>query len=195
MKIAMLICMITLSGCLSAQVIFGNSEAAILYYKYENQAQIGTTNGEPFRISSENITIRNEGNGYVLIPQNKERAMLYFNDPKSGKCFDSINFEVRILPPPALFFGSAADGEKVQLSHNKLFVSYNSDIPLIAKFEVQSYEVSTRTGKPIVARGCTIDENVMFYLKSLNKGDTFTIEAKVVGPDGVVRNIKGCYSL
>jgi hypothetical protein len=195
MKKAMLICMITLSGCLSAQVIFGNSEATILYYGYENLAQIGTVKGERFRLSSENITIRNEGNGFVLVPENKEKAMLYFNDPTSGKCFDSINFEVRILPPPTLYFGAAADGEKVQIMNNVLYARYDEYIPLNVKFEVRSYVLSTRSGMPITVSGSTIVENVMLYLQSLNKGDTFTIVAKVVGPDGINREVKGSYKL
>jgi len=195
MKKAILICMITLSGCLSAQVIFGNPEAYILYFGYENHAKIGTAEGERFRLSSEDMTIRYDGNEFVLVPRKREKAVLYFNDPKTGECFDSINFEVRILPPPSLFFGASGDGDKVLLSQNVLFAKYNADIPLSAKFQVKSYEITTQTGKPITVLGSTIVENVTVYLKSLNKGDTFTIRARVVGPDGIEREIKGSYTL
>ena len=195
MKKAILMYMITLSGCLGAQVVFGNPEAHILYFGYENHAQIGAVKGERFRLSSENIKIRNEGNGFVLLPQDKEQAVLYFNDPTSGVCFDSIIFDIRILPPPSLFFGSAGDGEKVQLSHNVLFAKYNADIPLTGKFEVKSYTVSTGSGRSITVSGSTIVEDVRSYLKRLNKGDSFTITAKVVGPDGIMREVKGRYTL
>ena len=176
-------------------MIFGNPEANILYYGFENLAQIGTRGGEKFQLSSENIEIRTVENGFLLVPQNKEKAVLYLNDPKSGKCFDSIAFDIRILPPPTLFFGSAADGEKVQLAYNALYALYDAYIPLIAKFEVKSYTLSTGNGKPYVVMGNKVVGEVMNDLKRLNKGETFTIVAKIVGPDGIIREVKGSYKL
>jgi hypothetical protein len=94
-----------------------------------------------------------------------------------------------------LYFGAAADGEKVQIMNNVLYARYDEYIPLNVKFEVKSYVLSTRSGMPITVSGSTIVENVMLYLQSLNKGDTFTIVAKVVGPDGINREVKGSYKL
>jgi len=195
MKIGSLFVLIALSGRLSAQVVFGNPTFQVLYYGYENSVDIGTIDGREFELKSDDIQIKNRQDGYVLIPSSREKAELMLIDPVKGVCFDTIHFEVRILPEPVVFFGAAASGEKVRLVDNVISAHYDASIPLRASFKVIGMSSVIGEGSPITQTGNIIGEAMMTKLKALKPGEIFTITVTVQGSDGLKREIKGSWKL
>ena len=194
MKLVCMFVLITLSGGLSAQVVFGNPMFRVLYYGYENTVDIGTNDGREFELKSDNIRIKKSTNGYVFIPDSRENAQLYFIDPNKGECFDTIQFEVRVLPAPDLYFGSAASGEKAKIFENVIYARYNESIPLIARFKVLDFSLAIGSGKVITVSGNQLGDELIQKLKSLEPDTLFTIVATVEGPDGLKRKIKGSWT-
>lgn len=100
-------------------------------------------------------------------------------------------FKVRNLPAPLLYWGGKKESTMVDNQARTLTAKYPNEIPIEASFTVERWtlyygnEKISGTGSDLTGA----DE----FLKSVGHGKPLTVKATVLGPDGIMRRITGCW--
>lgn len=108
----------------------------------------------------------------------------------------SFKFRVMNLPPPNIYFGSAADGEQASKAETRLFAKYGPEIPLNVSFTIISWELNV-AGAPRPAKGTgnSIAGEGSALLRQAKPGSTISFMVQVKGPDGGTRKRSGVFRI
>lgn len=114
----------------------------------------------------------------------------------SGKTANlgTFTFAIKRLPDPQLFINGKAGGQPVTKNASVITAGYGPEIPLTVNFTVQSWSLGAEgiNGK---ATGAGTNLSARNILVQAASGKKVFVDAKVVGPDGVVRIITGVYPM
>lgn len=169
----------------------------VLYRGHKNEVN-ATASGYPTtNLTGSNVTITRNGTGYIVKPQNAGTATLSVSGQTAdGKTVQlkRMQFMVRRLPSPALFWGGERDGGGVN-SNKLLFAKYGSEIPLNATFVVKSWTAEAIGMKTGQFSGLGPNLSKLDQLKLLvPSGTDIIIRAKVLRPDNVIEEISGTWT-
>lgn len=172
-------------------------ELNILYRGYSNQVN-ATASGYPnTNLSGSNVTIRSNASGYVVTPGSGATATLIVSGQTTeGRSVQlkRMQFKVRRLPSPKLYWGGEKDGGRVN-SSSLLRAMYGPEIPLNASFTVKSWKAEAVGMKAGEFSGPSGNLSQLNALKQLvPSGTEIIIWAKVLRPDNVEETIKGTWT-
>lgn len=171
-------------------------EMNVLYRGYENKVN-ATASGYPeTQLSGDNVTISKNGTGYIVKPKSGGSATLTVSGrTPDGKVVQlkRMNFKVRNLPKPTLYWGAAEDGGKAN-SSRVLIPKFTPDIVLNAQFKVIEWTCfsSMMKGPPVKGKSSDLSALSGIY-NNAPAGSFITIQARVVGPDNIIQNINGTW--
>lgn len=169
----------------------------ILYRGYDNAVN-ATASGYPTTsLNGSNVTISKSGAGYIVRPNSAGTATLSVSGTTAdGKTVSlkRMQFKVRRLPSPQLYWGGEKDGGRIP-SSTLLRAMYGPSIPLNANFTVQSWTANAIGMKAPEKSGPGSNLSGLNQLKQLvPSGTDIIIRAKVLRPDGVTEIIKGTWT-
>ncbi|GAB5416258.1 MAG: gliding motility protein GldM [Crocinitomicaceae bacterium] len=169
----------------------------ILYRGYDNVVN-ATASGYPTTsLNGSNVSISKSGAGYIVRPNNAGTATLSVSGTTAdGKTVSlkRMEFKVRRLPSPQLYWGGEKDGGRIP-SSTLLRAMYGPEIPLNANFTVRSWTANAIGMKSREFSGPGSNLSGLNQLKQLvPSGTDIIIRAKIVRPDGITEEIKGTWT-
>lgn len=176
-------------------------ELMVLYKGYPNKVK-GVASGYDQTIlnASGGITLVKSGDMYIAnVAAGAGKTGTISVSGKSSVTGRTANlgtftFDIKRLPDPAIFINGKAGGQPVTKNASVITAGYGPEIPLKATFTVQSWSLGGEgiNGK---ANGVGTNLNARNILVQVASGKKVFVDAKVVGPDGVVRIITGVYPM
>ncbi|MCR9172187.1 MAG: hypothetical protein NXI10_06830 [bacterium] len=168
----------------------------ILYRGYDNIVN-ATASGYPITgLTGSNVNISKSGGGYIVRPGSGGSAVLTV----SGQTTDGetvqlkkMQFKVRRLPSPSLYWGGEKAGGRVP-SSNLFRAMYGPEIPLNASFTILSWSAKAINMKAPDISGTGGNLAAIAQLKQVvPSGTKIYIRAKVRRPDNIVEDIEGTW--
>lgn len=156
------------------------SDQNMLYTLYPNEVIIGNNGGyKDYKISSDNIKItkvKGTVNSYLLECEIEGNQQLYFIDKATKDTFDIITYRFEPMPLPELYYGTSGNGEKIRPWETRLYLIYNSSIPLIAKFDIIDWEISIPESPTIIkGNGFQLNDSATSFIKNAPVGSDIII--------------------
>ena len=169
----------------------------ILYRGYDNVVN-ATASGYPTTsLNGSNVSISKSGSGYVVRPNGAGTATLSVSGTTAdGKTVSlkRMQFKVRRLPSPKLYWGGQEDGGVIN-SSNIIIPKYGPEIPLNASFTVQSWTAEATGMKSGSFSGNSGNVSALKQLTQLvPQGSMIVIRAKVKRPDGIIEDVTGTWT-
>lgn len=168
-------------------------EMNVLYRGYANRVE-GAASGFPsYTLSGGgNVTVTKSGNGYTANPGNGRTATIIISGVAEDGTTTQIGrteFRVQNLPKPSISLGRIADGETATPAQirasRQLFAGYPPEIPLDAKFTVQSYEVRVSGApRPASGNGAVLNGDALRIISNAQSGSTISIFTTYKEPSG-----------
>jgi len=175
-------------------------EMNMLYRGYDNKVE-GVASGYPeSTLSGNGVTLSKSGKGWIGRPGAGRSCTITISGKNTVTnktvSLGTFTFRVSNLPPPAIFFGSAADGETASKAETRLFAKYPPEIPLNVAFQVVSWELNV-AGAPRPAKGTgnQLTPDATSLLKQAKSGSTVSFMTQVKGPDGIIRKKSGVFRI
>lgn len=167
-------------------------EMNVLYRGYDNKVT-GSASGFPeFKlVAGANVTLTKSGKDFIAKPGEGREATISVQgiaeDGTTAKLGD-YKFRVMGMPKPSIYLGSIEDGADAPAAsikaQTKLFAKYGPEIPLLADFNITSWEINvTGAPRPASGSGSTLSGDALNLIKQARAGNTITIMCTVVGPD------------
>ncbi len=151
-------------------------EMLVLYRGYKNVVE-GVASGYPeTKLSGTNVTLTKSGKQYIGTPGGGKTATITISgyNPVSKKTVSlgAYTFDVKPMPGAKIFWGQAADGEKVTSRTAKtLYAKFDEGIPLKASFKVTKWIMSiTGAPKPVSGSGDQLSQEAMMFLSQAKPG-------------------------
>lgn len=200
MKTLFILLLLTSSALHSQEYPITNSSMNTVYLGYDNVLTIGSNNGKRnFRISTINcsLTPLDSAYSYNLRPDYtaEKKCSLIFVDTLTNQEINRVVFNVYSLPDPELYWGGARNGEKAFRAETMVFCKYPPEIPIYARFWVLDIELLHPDGTSVKVEGAAFNDEAKSLVRDLKTGESLTILAYVVGPDGVRRKKAGKWTL
>jgi gliding motility-associated protein GldM len=176
-------------------------ELNVLYRGYNNKVN-ATASGFPntsLTGSGASLTPTSDGMYYARPTGNGRTANLTV----SGRTADgrtvalkTVQYRVLNLPKPTMYWGSVEDGGTASKREKHLFTKYGADVPLNAKFTIASWEmtISGAVGS-VKGPGNKLNDKASRMLDAAPSGTRVFYLLKVMGPDGIRRNITGSFTV
>jgi gliding motility-associated protein GldM len=175
-------------------------EMNMLYRGYDNKVE-GVASGYPeSTLSGNGVTLSRAGKGWIGRPGAGRSCTITISGKNTVTnktvSLGTFTFRVSNLPPPAIFFGSAADGETASKAETRLFAKYPPEIPLNVTFQVVSWELNV-AGAPRPAKGTgnQLNADASSLLRQAKAGSTVSFMTQVKGPDGIIRKKSGVFRI
>ncbi len=177
-------------------------ELMVLYKGYDNKVK-GVASGYDQTVlnASGGITLVKSGDLYIAkVSQGAGKTGTISVSGKSsitGKTANlgTFTFDLKRLPDPQLFINGKGQGQPVTKNASVITAGYGPEIPLKANFAVISWDMGA---EGINGKSSGSGTNLGAARKTLiqaTKGKKVFVDAKVKGPDGVVRTITGVYPM
>lgn len=171
-------------------------EGNILFRGYENKIIIGThpEEGCSYSLSGENVSVTKLDDYFIVKPGNGKTATLIVSENRpNGKALvvRTKEFQISNLPDPSLHWGWTPAGKAVQDQKPLLSCKYVGYFPLPENFNVVSWNV-THNGESFSGVGTDISA-LTSLIETFTEVTELTITAKVVGGDGIARQIRGTW--
>ena len=186
------------TNVLGQDYVISNQDLNTVYRGYNNKVVFGTVDGfDGYSLEVENgsLSEAEDGSYYILKPGPKHTCTVIFNDTVNNKELNRINFQVKSLPAPSLYWGGVKSGRYVRGSQGKVTLVkliYDSHISLNARFTIRSMTVNIEGKEPISCDGNNLSDTALSAIKSV-KGGKVSIIVTAVGPDGISRRIAGSW--
>ena len=178
--------------------IISNSEVSTLYRGYKNLVNFGTLNGfSGYKLEVDNgsLSKSEDGSQYILKPTGrKNTCTVTFLDTVNNKEMNKVVFNVQNLPDPILYWGGTKSGGRASKSQTRLFAKYGPEIPLNVSFKISRMEVLVPGQATITCEGGTLSQEAINAIRN-SAEETISIIALMVGPDGIVRQIVGTWTI
>lgn len=175
-------------------------ELNVLYRGYENKVNATASGFPSTSLSASGATLSPTSDGmYIARPSSGRTAKLTV----SGKTADgrtvalkTVEYRVLTLPKPTMYWGSAEDGGRGSIYEENLFTKYGNDVPLNAQFEILSWEMSVDGAmRSIKGPRSKLTTEALRLLKAAPRGSRVFYALKAKGPDNIVRNISGSFTI
>jgi hypothetical protein len=127
-------------------------------------------------LSGSNVNLVRSGKQYIGTPGGGKTATITISgyNPVSKKTVSlgSYTFDVKPMPGAKIFWGQAADGEKVtSRSAKTLYAKFDEGIPLKASFKVTKWIMSiTGAPRPVSGSGDQLSQEAMMFLSQAKPG-------------------------
>lgn len=166
----------------------------VLYRGFENKIKVGQigAGSDKFQIEGINcevLKVDNE-NIYVVKAKSKSRTAM-INFISNGQIIDSAVFIVENLPSPSLFWGGVESGS-ITSSLSDIRVGYTSGIRLKSNYKIVSWN-SVVNNESFEGTGSVLSSEMLNAVADLAKSAAVSIQVKVVGADGIYRQIAGSW--
>ncbi|MDX2361056.1 MAG: GldM family protein [Crocinitomicaceae bacterium] len=174
-------------------------EMNVLYRGYNNQVS-ATASGYPGTgLTGSGVNISG-GGPYVVRPTTTGRTatLIVSGRTADGKSVQlkRVEFRVRNLPTPELYWGGSVNGTRANPSEARLFARYGDEITLNAKFDVLDWECSIPGAvRPIKGTGNTLSSQVISLIRGSGSGGQISFICTVIGPDGTRRKKTGVFKI
>jgi gliding motility-associated protein GldM len=162
-------------------------EMLVLYRGYKNVVE-GVASGYPeTKLSGSNVTLTRSGKQYIGTPGGGKTATITISgyNPVSKKTVSlgSYTFDVKPMPGAKIFWGQAADGEKVTSKSAKtLYAKFDEGIPLKASFKVTKWIMSiTGAPRPVSGSGDQLSQEAMMFISQAKPGMIISISCVYSG--------------
>ncbi|PHR30908.1 MAG: hypothetical protein COA38_09270 [Fluviicola sp.] len=176
-------------------------ELNVLYRGYDNKVNATASGFPTTSISGSGASLSPTSDGmYIAKPTGSGRTASL---TVSGRTADgrtvalkTVQYRVLTLPKPTMFWGSAEDGSRASRREKNLFTKYGNDVPLNAKFIIKSWEMSVQ-GAVSAKKGTghKLSADALNLLLAARPGSIVSYFLKVKGPDGVIRNVTGTFTI
>lgn len=177
-------------------------ELNVLYRGYANKVAAVASGFDQTILSASGASLSKSGDVWIAKPSGRNReATLTVSGKNSvtGKTSQLLSQKFRCLnlPPPTLFWGASRSGDKGSAAATKLFAKYGPEIPLKAEFKIVSWEVQIpgAQGAPPAGPGSNLSAAASNLIRQARRGMQVSFMCKVVGPDGIRRNLAGAFKL
>lgn len=176
-------------------------ELNVLYRGYNNRVN-ATASGFPSTAltgSGASLTPSSDGT-YIAKPTGGRTASLTV----SGRTTDgrtvalkTVQYRVLSLPKPTMFWGGVEDGGRSIPSEKYIFAKYGPEVPLDAKFDIVSWEMSVSgAARTVKGVGNTLSTEALNLLRAAPRGTSRVFYSlKVKGPDNILRNLSGSFTI
>lgn len=176
-------------------------ELMVLYKGYDNKVK-GVASGYDQTVlsASGGISLVRSGDLYIArVPNGAGRTGTITVSGKSSVTGKTANlgtftFDLKSLPAPDIFVNGKGNGGIITKNASIISAGYGPGIPLKANFTVLSWSFFVQ-GLPRPADGNGTTLNVRTILNQGRKGSKVAVEAKVKGPDGIVKTVSSMYTL
>lgn len=183
------------------QLVVGLPDYRLLYRNYNNKVQLAFTDSgvENLDVQCENCdTIyrsENSTSEYIIVPGNEREVKLTVTNKKNKNASTNnvITFRVTNLPVPSVYFGPISSESKFGIVFSKLFVKYPPEVFLAVAFDIKNWKI-TIDDKIFEGKRSVLSEEVINYLKNIEKETTFTIDVTYRGM-GIERITSGQFTL
>ncbi|MCJ8292187.1 MAG: hypothetical protein HRT58_20085 [Crocinitomicaceae bacterium] len=176
-------------------------ELNVLYRGYDNKVNATASGFPTTSITGSGASLSPTSDGmYIAKPTGSGRTASL---TVSGRTADgrtvalkTVQYRVLTLPKPTMFWGSAEDGNRASRRERNLFTKYGNDVPLNAKFIIKSWEMSVQ-GAVSAKKGTghKLSTDALNLLLAARSGSIVSYLLKVKGPDGVIRNVTGTFTI
>jgi gliding motility-associated protein GldM len=174
-------------------------EFNVLYRGYKNKVTATASGYDKTILSASGARI--SGSGPYVVTTTGRSSVAYLTvsgkNTATGKTasLKKVKYRVQNLPDPTLFWGSAKSGKKASKSSRTLIARYDG-IPLDARFRIVSWTCYAPglKGAPPKGSGSSLS-SANGLLRILKPGTGVSFNVKVVGPDGVIRQIGGAWTI
>jgi hypothetical protein len=183
------------TNVLGQDYVISNQDINTVYRGYNNEVVFGTVDGfDGYSLEVENgsLSEAEDGSYYILVPGPKHTCTVIFNDTVNNKELNRINFQVKSLPGPSLYWGARKSGSHVHGAPRKLTSLYDAGIPLNGRFTIKSMTVFIEGKKSISCDGNNLSDTALSAIKSV-KGGKVRIIVSAVGTDGISRKVGGTW--
>lgn len=174
-------------------------EMNVLYRGYSSKIEVAVSNSvdSNLRLSCANCDTlyRLNSNQYVIKPSKALKTSIRVN-LKSGdstKLIEQIDYKVRAMPDPVLFWGSSKDGNKASKASRLLQAKYTPEIPLQASFRIIKWTITLKE-ESVSGIGGNLSKAGPL-INSATEGDLIIFRVVARGPDGIDRNLAAVYSI
>ncbi len=176
-------------------------EMNVLYRGYENKVQATASGFDKTSLSGSGLSIVRNGDGWTVKPNGRSRtASLQVVGINSAtgerKVLKTINFAVRNLPQPELFWGGVNENGHPSLSSSNLFAKFRPEVTLNAKFKVISWQCSVGNAPGRAPRGTGNSfASAMPLIRQAPRGTTVSFRTMVRYPDGTTGRVNAVFKL
>ena len=170
-----------------------------LYRGFENNVRATASGFDKTKLGGSNVSISQSANGWVVKPTGRSRTAslkVVGINSRTGeqKVLKTLNYKVRNLPNPSIFWGGADENSRPNRRSKKLFAKYPPEIPLNVDFKVISWECGAGPGVPIKGRSNDIS-SALSLIAQAPIGTLISFRCKVKFPDGSIRPINTSFKL
>jgi hypothetical protein len=166
----------------------------VLYRGFANKVTIheGNHPNGDLRLTGTNVSIKKATNsdGFIVKPSNKTLSATLYLISVDGAQIDtlsSMNYPIKLLPVPDLYWGEAKSGSIGDITSKKLSFRYSEGVNLPNDFKIVSWEISSNDE---VHRGFGNDvSSAQEFLQSVESGTTLSFLVTVLGSDGIKRKV------
>jgi gliding motility-associated protein GldM len=170
----------------------------VLYRGYQNKVMAVASGYPSSSLSAPGCSVSKQGEFYIVGPgRGKTTRLSVSGKTADGKSVNlrTVEFRVKNLPDPQLFWGGKKSGEKANKNSNLLQAKYGPGIPLKAEFKILSWSFQTpAANKPKTGMGGNI-ASVSGIVRATKPGNQVGFVCTVKGPDGKTRKIGGTWSI
>ncbi len=163
-------------------------EMLVLYRGYKNIIE-GVASGYPeTKLSGTNVTLSKVGKQYVGTPGAGKTANISISgfNPVSKKTVSlgTYVFDVKPMPRAELFWGNAADGDRVtNKAAKKLRVAFGDGIPLKATFQCEKWFLTiSGINKTFQGQGEALTDEALKFLGAAKPGSLASFSSTYRGP-------------
>ncbi len=149
----------------------------VLYRGYQNIVEAVASGYDQTIVSGNGVTLAKSGQQWIGTPGAGKKCTITVSG-KSSITNKTVNlgtfeFDIKSMPKAEIFWGTAADGDKVTSRTAKtLYARYGDEIPLTkAKFEVTQWAMSIPGApKTVTGSGSSLSDEAMRFLKAAPAG-------------------------
>jgi len=183
-----------------------NVDLNVAYRGIDNRFSISVPGvaAEDIEVTARGATVRRAGAYHIINPTQDADINIIVSAKMEGKLVQmgSMAYRVRYIPDPKSYAQYRDNGgvlrqvQEGRLSKNVLrssdftiIASYGADELIEAKFEVESFSITTKIGT-VDATGNKLSSRQLADIERLERGDVITFRnIKAKGPDGMTRSL------
>lgn len=176
-------------------------ELNVLYRGYNNLVNATASGFPSTTLTGAGASLSPTADGmYIATPTGSGRTakLTVSGRTADGKtvALRTVEYRVMSLPKPTMYWGAVEDGGNANPREKYIFTKYGDNVPLRATFSIVSWEVivSGAIGS-VKGIGNELSPKALGLLAAASKGTRVFYALKVKGPDNILRNISGSFTI
>lgn len=171
-------------------------ELNVLYRGYSNKVRATASGFEQTELTASGASLTKTGDEYKVVPggSGKTVQLTVIGKSSDGKrvILKRMDYRVLNLPDPTLFWGASKNGGRIPAGDFRLFAKYGNEIPLNAKFDLISWELSNGD-RSLKGNGNDLTSAQQF-IRAVPVGKQITVVTWIRDPTGVRRMLNGVFT-